>query len=1230
MTAALALQDLDSSSGAARAFGTEGRVAFGDVGGYAPCGCCGGFHAVFEEGGGPLGLVNADDRGGLGPNGKVSLTPGEAGATLTRTNLTWGASVGQAANINFSFRSTAPTTMPDDTAGFTRFTESQIAATLLALSSWSDVANITFTRVADADGYSDVSTMVFGNYSTGADGAAAFAYLPGNRTTTSNSGDVWINTTQPYNSNPVLNGYGLQVLTHEIGHAIGLSHPAAYNAGAGVSITYSANAGYFEDSRQYSVMSYFNEGNTGASFGSGRYSSAPLMDDIAAAQRLYGANMTTRTGDTTYGFNATAGQPWFTAATASSVLIFAVWDAGGTDTFDFSGYGAAQVIDLRQGGFSNVGALIGNVSIAIGVVIENAVGGSGADTIYGNAVDNRITGGAGNDRIDGGLGSDTVLYSGNRAAYTITWNGQTATVSGPDGTDTISNVEFLRFADQTVAAAFTGGLNVGGDITANVMTGTASADVLSGMGGNDTLTGLGGADILNGGTGNDNINGGDGDDFLIGGLGDDVLAGGGGIDTADYSGASGGVVVNLATGTASGAAGSDSLSGIEFLLGSAFADALTGDAEDNTLVGGAGNDTLRGAAGNDTLRAGSGAAAGGAPDIAKAQTTANASQATAVILDNGFDLLARTDVANATTIPHATVKAVAHGGTEYYGFTVAAGQTIVIDIDEASFDTTLRLYNSQGVEIALNDDANPDGGAATDSQLSFRVPTDGVYYVAVGQWADTTDDGVLVSSAPPAGGTYTLHVSVPGHSVVPLTTLGSSLYGEDGNDILVGGAPDDLLDGGAGVDSAIYTGLRRQYVASSTSVSGNGEGTDTLVSVEQLEFVDGVLTFDVGSIAAQVMRLYDATLDRQPDQAGLEFQTRAISSGAFTLLQLADNFVASPEFQSRYGALSNQAFVEQLYRFCLDREGDPAGIEVQVNALNAGTSRAQLVINFSESPEHQALTQPVLDAGLWVPDQNALQIARLYDATFDRLPDAGGLTSQLAALESGIPLLTLAANFAASAEFQARYGALSNQEFVEQLYRFCLDREGDPAGIADQVNALNGGASRAQLLLNFSESPEHIELTAPSWSGGIRFVGYAGAPTEDVSGKHDVALVSSLPDADVVFADGDAGGKSLGAHVLPLADTILADEWIGSMGIDEVLKRDLIAFDAGDQSPLADGFAPYPEDGFISSPLVSGLLGDRYESPWLEVANDDLLAPVMALDTGVFEPLPHQPHLDWM
>ncbi|OYX56336.1 MAG: hypothetical protein B7Y86_10350 [Brevundimonas subvibrioides] len=1176
MTPALALQGLNTFQGNARSFGTEGLSGFGEIGGYTPCGCCGSFHAIFEEGGGPLSLLNADDRGGFGPNGRVSLTTGGAGAQITRSNVAWTTTLGQPGTVTFAFRSTAPTTMPSDTVGFTRFTDAQIAATLLALASWSEVANITFTRVDGGDGFSDGATMLFGNYASGSDGAAAFAYLPATRTDSSNSGDVWINNGLSYNATPVLLGYGQQVLTHEIGHAIGLSHPAAYNAAPGQSLTYAANAGYFEDSRQYSIMSYFSESNTGGSFGSGRYSSAPLMDDIAAVQRLYGANMTTRTGNNTYGFNSNAGQAWFSATSNTSAVIFAVWDAGGTDTFDFSGYNNAQVIDLRQGSFSNVGALIGNVSIAIGAVIENAIGGSGADTMFGSSGDNVLTGGAGNDRIDGGLGSDTVVFSGNRSAYTVTWNGQTATVFGPDGTDVISNVEFLRFADQTIAAAFTGGLNVSGDITANTMTGTASVDTLNGLGGNDTLSGLGGNDTLDGGSGDDNISGGDGDDILIGGLGGDTINGGNGFDQVSYGTAGGGVTVNLATSVVSGAAGADVVTNVEWVVGSTFADTITGSAGNDRLDGNGGNDTIRAGAGDDVITAGAGAQTGGAPDVVKARATANATTGTAISLDGSFDLLASTEIANSTTIPHATVTAIAHGGMEYYAFTVAAGQTITLDIDNGSFDTTLSLIGPGGTEVASNDDSTPDGGPATDSNLTFTATTAGVYYVVVGQWS-ANSGSTFTSVAPTAGGTYTLHVSVASHAVVPLTLTGSTLYGDAGNDTitggsasdtLVGGAGNDTLNGGVGVDGAAYSGLRRQYTANSTTVSGNGEGTDTLIDIENAVFVDGSLTFDVNSLAAQVMRLYDAALDRQPDQGGFESLLDAMERGQ-SLESLAGAFLASAEFQGRYGGLNNQQYVEQLYRFCLNREGDAAGVSNWVNALNTGTSRTNLLVFFSESAEHRTLTGATLQAGLWVANDNATIIARLYDATFDRLPDPNGLAAWTANLSGGMSLLTIATAFAGSAEFQARYGTVTNEQFVRQMYQFCLNREPDAGGLAGWTNALNNGTSRAQMLLNFSESAEHVSLTAANWLGGIRYDGFSGSPLEDAS-KHSGDFGPQVsPLADHVQVDHDAFVWLAVDTAAAVPDTASIDtaarlSWMEGLVHDGLLDLDFARFSSSE------------------------------------------------------------------
>jgi serralysin len=851
----------------------SGASAFGAVASYQICACCARFHGpTASEGDGGLGVIlNTDDRGGDSPNDKPSLSPGDAGTQITRSNTSWATGLGQAATVTFAFRLSAET-MPSDTQTFTQFNTQQIGVTLQSLAAWSEVANITFVRVSDVGEYSNNATILFGNYASGQSGAAAFAYLPGAMPgpTGANQvqGDVWVNSSLTYNSQPVLYGYGTQTLLHEIGHAIGLSHPAAYNASDGEPVLYGPHATYFEDSRQYTVMSYFSERETGADFringvGTTYYASAPLMDDIAAAQRLYGANMTTRTGDTVYGFNSNAGQPWFRATTSSSPMVFAVWDAGGTDTFDFSGYTQAQVIDLRQGSFSNVGGMVGNVSIAVGVTIENVIGGTGADAIRGNSADNRITGNGGADVIDGGLGSDTVVFSGARANYTITWNGQVGTVTAAGQAPvTITNVEFLQFADQTIAATPTGGLLVGGDLTHETINGTTLGDTLGGLGGDDTLNGLDGADFLDGGSGTDILNGGDGDDVLGGGAGNDTLNGGAGLDTATYAGSATAVTVNLATGAVSGGGGVDTLNSIENVTGSARADTITGDAGANVLRGGGGIDTLNGGGGDDQLIAGGPGFSGGAPDIIKSGATANGSLGTAVSLSGGFDLLETDNIANSTTIPHATVVATTHNGIEYYVFTTTGAGSVAIDIDGANFDTTLRLLNASGDELARNDDGAGDPGSSgtTDSRLTFNVTGAGTYYIEVARWLSNDSSGVFTSTAPAAGSVYTLNVSVQNQPTVALTATGSTLNGEVGadvltgsagkdtlnggadNDTLNGGAENDTLNGGDGTDTAVFSGARSGYTISTasgvTTVTG-ADGTDTVTNVERLQFADG-------------------------------------------------------------------------------------------------------------------------------------------------------------------------------------------------------------------------------------------------------------------------------------------------------------------------------------------------------------------------------------------------------
>ncbi|MDC9595649.1 serralysin family metalloprotease [Xenorhabdus anantnagensis] len=343
--------------------------------------------------------------------------------------------------LSYHFLESEPSIMPwFKISDFSSFNEEQQEAAKLSLQSWSDVAKIKFTEVSNAN----KANITFGFFDHSDVGDYAFATLPQGQKTAY----TWYNAkNHTFVDNDIdVNGYARQTFTHEIGHALGLEHPADYDASDKIRPSYIKSAKYFEDSRAYTVMSYFGEKFTGQDF-KYQYSSAPLLNDISAIQELYGANMETRKGDTVYGFNSNTDRDFMTATDANSKLVFSVWDAGGEDTFDFSGFTQNQRINLNEGAFSDVGGLKGNVSIARGVVIENAIGGSGDDILVGNSADNILKGGAGNDVIYGGLGGDH-LWGGEGNDTFVYLDGKESLKDNPDWIhDFISGEDKIDLSD---------------------------------------------------------------------------------------------------------------------------------------------------------------------------------------------------------------------------------------------------------------------------------------------------------------------------------------------------------------------------------------------------------------------------------------------------------------------------------------------------------------------------------------------------------------------------------------------------------------------------------------------------------------------------------------------------------------------------------------------------------------------------------------------------------------
>ncbi|MCO6417185.1 hypothetical protein JYK14_13575 [Siccirubricoccus sp. KC 17139] len=526
----------------------------------------------------------------------------------------------------------------------------------------------------------------------------------------------------------------------------------------------------------------------------------------------------------------------------------------GSDTADYSGLAGPVVVALDLG-YAQHGSDIDTL-----INVENAIGTSGDDFLGGDSGANRLEGGAGSDTLASGTGGADTLIGGD--GYDIAdFADRTSSISVDLNTGLVSDGGIVSGIEGVVGGS-------GGDnLTANAaigawLDGRVGDDFLQGGMGDDTLIGGAGDDVLDGGAagndvanyataagpisvdlatfsatgdgtdtllnidtviataGNDTLHGdsganylfgGAGDDLLLGDLSGDTLVGGDGSDTVSYTASDEAVVISLASNLAGSLAGTgilDALSGIENAIGSAFGDYIVGTTGNNSLEGGEGDDVLVGFGGQDTLVGGAGY------DMVDFRT-----------LSGGVTV--SLDIGNGT------------GSEGISGSTLIGIEGVV----GTAFGDALTGDGGDNYLVGLAGDDNLTGGAGSDTLLGGA----GDDVLDGGEGSDLVDyrDAAgpltidLATNSAVGEGTDTLiNVEHIVASQFDDTIQGDDgdnfVYGFGGSDLLAGGLGNDTLDGGDGIDTVTYAQSTVGVIVNLQNGSAEGEGSDGLISIENV------------------------------------------------------------------------------------------------------------------------------------------------------------------------------------------------------------------------------------------------------------------------------------------------------------------------------------------------------------------------------------------------------------
>ncbi len=692
-----------------------------------------------------------------------------------------------------------------------------------------------------------------------------------------------------------LQGSTLQILGTDAADTIMVNH-----TGPDLQVTLNGVLSGYESALVTDIIVFGADGNDGLNLGSG-VSQPALLNGGNGNDTLTGGGgndqLVGGAGNDIYRFNTNA------ALGTDSII-----DRAGIDLLSFIGSSAGVTVDLGSTASQIVNS---NLTLTPNSVtsMENLCGGSGDDTLTGNALANELWGGeghdsivgrdgvdwlygeAGNDILNGGDGNDTYVFNTNAALGVDS-------VIDSDGTDRLyfvgsiddvtvdigsTSAQIVNASLTLILASATSLENIDGGLGDDTLIGNSLANSLVGGGGNDSLWGGDGADWLDGQAGNDSLDGGEGDDtypfFADTPLGSDSITDNSGIDRLTFYRSTTNVNVSLALTTLQAVNANLTLilasaTSVENITGGSGDDTLTGSTLNNMLWGGGGNDSLVGGVGDDTLygEAGSDSLDGGTGNDTYVFNTNTALGGDSLTDNEGIDQLYFVGSSNDITVSlgstfvqtvNANLTLILNSATSIENLYGGSGDDVLTGNSLNNL-----LVGGPGNDLLTGDSGNDFYGFDIDSILGSDTIDESAGGIDTVDFRGTTQRGASIDLSNVAAqvvsaGYLTLTLSAA-------TTL-ENVMGGDQDDLLNGNSLENRLTGGRGND--ILKGMEGNdtYVFDTDSVLGSD-------IIDELSAEGGVDTLDFSGTSTRGISVSLSNAWSQWVNANLSLNLSAINT----------------------------------------------------------------------------------------------------------------------------------------------------------------------------------------------------------------------------------------------------------------------------------------------------------------------------------------------------------------